>query len=233
MFAVSSTYLAISIAITDFLNGVRGPVPGWYFLAQWYLPTVNSMATLGPKKTYRCCCVYLSGIIVNISIYRSFIKTNLGSSSRRTKVERVLAILVESGALYCFFWTSVIATNCGWIFRTQKTVNDFSPALESDFVTSNILQDVSVHLSGIYSVIIVVLVHLQMTIWDTIYTIEIPLPPLTVASVRSHNIPTSTLTSSDRASAGTAEVPQYAVMPAGIEGLEAKGGSVEGSSGQS
>lgn len=37
-------------------------------------------------------------------IYRSFIKTNLGNTSRRTKVERVLAILVESGALYCFFW---------------------------------------------------------------------------------------------------------------------------------
>lgn len=73
-----------------------------------------------------------------------------------------------------------------------------------------------------------------MTVWDTIYSVDVPLPPLTVASVRSHNMPTSTtLAGSDRASAGTTEVPQYVMMPVGIESLEVKGGSAQGSSGQS
>lgn len=52
MFGVSTMYLVLSAAITDYLNGVSETLPSWYYYAQWYLPTVNvSISVLDDAST--------------------------------------------------------------------------------------------------------------------------------------------------------------------------------------
>lgn len=38
--------------------------------------------------------------------YRRFIRQNIIGKNRKTSIQKILAILVESGILYCFVWVS-------------------------------------------------------------------------------------------------------------------------------
>ncbi|ETW76290.1 hypothetical protein HETIRDRAFT_480361 [Heterobasidion irregulare TC 32-1] len=87
--------------------------------------------------------------------HRRFLKANLSHGSRKTKVEKVLAILVETGLFYCL--QQAIMIGMGYIPLPD---NPRSPV-------SSVLNGVSVHLAGIYPTMIIVLVNFQRSIMDT------------------------------------------------------------------
>ncbi|THH18067.1 hypothetical protein EW146_g2850 [Bondarzewia mesenterica] len=76
------------------------------------------------------------------------IKNNLGPR-KKTQVEKILALLVESGILYCFIWI----VNIMMSFKSS---------------TSNIdtLSGICIQIAGIYPTIIVILVSHQNTVWE-------------------------------------------------------------------
>ena len=55
----------------------------------------------------------VKSLVLNVTIaekwsrqHRRVIKKNLGKETRRTRVEKILALLIESGFLYCIIWVS-------------------------------------------------------------------------------------------------------------------------------
>ena len=46
----------------------------------------------------------LMGLRIYHRRHRQFIKAQLGEGTARTKVEKILGLLIESGAVYCFIW---------------------------------------------------------------------------------------------------------------------------------
>ena len=128
--------------------------------------------------------------------HRQFIKENLGQGSSRTRVEKIMALLVESGGLYCIFWVSApgrsgdIRYNLSWhslpqiiLISTYFTpINVFgSPnALSEITLSTNIQLAVSACINvyrdalntglcaqGVYPTGVLVLVSLEKTIWDS------------------------------------------------------------------
>ncbi|ETW84730.1 hypothetical protein HETIRDRAFT_116887 [Heterobasidion irregulare TC 32-1] len=85
--------------------------------------------------------------------HRRFIKENLGQGNSRTRVEKIMALLVESGAFYCIFWIILL-------------VNRFIRIVPLNNIGELILP-ISLQLAGIYPTVILVLVSLEKTIWDS------------------------------------------------------------------
>lgn len=82
--------------------------------------------------------------------HRRVIKKNLGKETRRTRVEKILALLIESGFLYCIIWILFIAAN----FEVFGDVG------------RQIMMSIMVQITGIYPTLVVVLVSLQRTSLD-------------------------------------------------------------------
>ncbi|THU98156.1 hypothetical protein K435DRAFT_838280 [Dendrothele bispora CBS 962.96] len=83
--------------------------------------------------------------------YRAFIKVHLGEMNRKSKVEGILILLVESGSLYCALW---LVSLLGVVGVLNYTVDDYVSTLAP-------------HAETIYPNIIILLTTLQKTHWDT------------------------------------------------------------------
>ncbi|EIM91554.1 uncharacterized protein STEHIDRAFT_108082 [Stereum hirsutum FP-91666 SS1] len=73
--------------------------------------------------------------------HRKFVSANLTQRDGKLKSERILAVIVESGLLYCIFWFVLLVINLGFFFE---------PVYEGEVAAWNlgmILQDDSVHIS--------------------------------------------------------------------------------------
>ncbi|KAI9450398.1 hypothetical protein BJY52DRAFT_1356829 [Lactarius psammicola] len=79
--------------------------------------------------------------------HRVLVKKHLGEGSRSVKVERALALLIESGFLYC----------CPWILYL---ISAFGVIPEMGFT---VMDDVLVFASGLYPTLIIILVAMQMS----------------------------------------------------------------------
>lgn len=83
--------------------------------------------------------------------HRRMIKSYLAHGGlRRTQMEKIFALLIESGALYCVLWVLLITTRFSVVSAPE----------------CELIQDASVQIAGIYPTVIVVLVTLQKTAWD-------------------------------------------------------------------
>ncbi|ETW84156.1 hypothetical protein HETIRDRAFT_415863 [Heterobasidion irregulare TC 32-1] len=89
--------------------------------------------------------------------YRRFIRQNIIGKNRKTSIQKILAILVESGILYCFVWIALIV--CGTVPISGVRAVDAG-------ASADLFLSVSSHIAGIYPTIIVVLVSMQNTVWD-------------------------------------------------------------------
>lgn len=89
--------------------------------------------------------------------YRRFIRQNIIGKNRKTSIQKILAILVESGTLYCFVWIALIV--CGTVPISGVRAVDTG-------ASADLFLSVSSHIAGIYPTIIVVLVSMQNTVWD-------------------------------------------------------------------
>ncbi|ETW84731.1 hypothetical protein HETIRDRAFT_116888 [Heterobasidion irregulare TC 32-1] len=120
-----------------------GQVAGALQYASWALSLATNLATtsLIGYKAWK---------------HRQSIKDNLGQGNSRTKVEKIMALLVESGGIYCIFWITLLVTN----FVTIRVFG--RPHSVTDVIVPNAVQ-----LAGIYPTVILVLVSLEKTIWDS------------------------------------------------------------------
>lgn len=100
----------------------------------------------------------------NYRRHRRFIKSMMYYNGHAS-VERTLAVLMESGILYCIFlvcmpwlclWRwyadihfkiALISTSGGWVFQEVHVINEFTNDTKEDLFASNILQDISVYIS--------------------------------------------------------------------------------------
>ncbi|ETW76315.1 hypothetical protein HETIRDRAFT_118682 [Heterobasidion irregulare TC 32-1] len=103
--------------------------------------------------------VYVGILLILASFnrqHRRLIKASFGDTARRTRVEKVLVLLVESGVIYFALWVAQIF--------------DFLPITSSSAAAgtaSTILSSAGNQLVGLYPTIIVVLVHYQRSLWDS------------------------------------------------------------------
>ncbi|KAI0028789.1 hypothetical protein K488DRAFT_57743 [Vararia minispora EC-137] len=93
-------------------------------------------------------------------VYRRQIGSVLSGSSSRSRVERVMMILVESGVMYFLFYTAVFIPSIG----NLATKESKSPSLT---FSSTIFNYASSRIVGIYPTIIVILVHYQKSYIDS------------------------------------------------------------------
>ncbi|EIM82730.1 uncharacterized protein STEHIDRAFT_160360 [Stereum hirsutum FP-91666 SS1] len=114
--------------------------------------------------------------------HRVSIRKNLREGSTRTSVEKILALLVESGVFYCFIWVIYIIAAAGFFPSTAATV----------------IREVLIQVAATYPCIIVCLVCLAKTHCDRHFTyIETspkfaPAPPM-----RRGSAPDSTIDSTE------------------------------------
>lgn len=97
----------------------------------------------------------LATILIGITAWRHrrFIMNTLEHSSRRTQVEKILILLIESSVLYCLAFVMLIVCS--------------SIRLPSGLVVSQYMWPISTHIAGIYPTILLLLVAFKRTIWDS------------------------------------------------------------------
>ncbi|KAI0320552.1 hypothetical protein OF83DRAFT_1169255 [Amylostereum chailletii] len=107
--------------------------------------------------------------------HRRVLKENLQAGSARTRVEKVLALLVESGAVYCVIWAYLVTYQIVGYFEDLNT----APASTLRFNKTgwNLLTGGLIQLIGIYPTIVVVLVCLEKTHCDRNFTYDQPHQP--------------------------------------------------------
>ncbi|KZV60235.1 hypothetical protein PENSPDRAFT_620180 [Peniophora sp. CONT] len=97
-------------------------------------------------------------------VFRRNISDNLGESSSRMRVEKVLAMLVETGALYLVTQLAVVVS---WFVLLPGTVSAWS---------SDLFGEAAAMLAAIYPTIIIVLVSLDNVVLDLVRT-RVSAPP--------------------------------------------------------
>ncbi|KAH8980069.1 hypothetical protein EDB92DRAFT_2094657 [Lactarius akahatsu] len=106
--------------------------------------------------------------------YRRWIATNLQRVvNNRTKAERVLALLVESGVFYIFSGSMLVATS---LIRLPG----------SHIMLGNIYSQAAVHLAGMYPVIVVILVSRETSMDKTVFNQTLPVVITDLRQASSH-----------------------------------------------
>ncbi|KAI0056961.1 hypothetical protein BV25DRAFT_1920599 [Artomyces pyxidatus] len=103
----------------------------------------RALILAGPTIATNVCATSL--IAYKAWKYRVSVKAHLNEDNAATKVEKILALLVESGVVYCVMWIFYILA----AFRVFPDPGD------------SILDGIMVQVSGIYPTIIIILVCLQ------------------------------------------------------------------------
>lgn len=85
--------------------------------------------------------------------YRKSIRANIDSGNARTKVEKVLILLVESGFLYCFVWMLYIMS----IFNVFSTLGE------------DLIQSLIPYVTAIYPTVIILFVALEKSHAETMF----------------------------------------------------------------
>ncbi|KAF8893254.1 hypothetical protein CPB85DRAFT_1440728 [Mucidula mucida] len=86
--------------------------------------------------------------------YRQFIKSAYGGRGRKSLVENVLLILVESGSLYCLFWLFMMLFDYGVLESSRFGFEYFMP-----------------NFAGLYAAAIIIIVSLSKTSPETFYSV--------------------------------------------------------------
>jgi len=93
--------------------------------------------------------------------------------NKRTKAERVLALLVESGVFYVFSGAMLVATS-------------FIRLPGSHFVLGTLYSQAAVHLAGIYPLIVVILVNQEASMDKTLFNSTLPVIITDLKPASSH-----------------------------------------------
>ncbi|VDB99127.1 unnamed protein product [Peniophora sp. CBMAI 1063] len=96
-------------------------------------------------------------------IYRRTIGTTIRSNNRKTRVEKIMTILIESGVIYFFFFLSAVVDDAGNVPNLEEST------LQLQFA-STVWTYMTSHILGIYPVIVVILVHSQRSYIESVTT---------------------------------------------------------------
>ncbi|KAI0687965.1 hypothetical protein C8T65DRAFT_127594 [Cerioporus squamosus] len=91
--------------------------------------------------------------------HRRIIMSYLRGSSRRTQVERTLALLVESGLLYCALWVLIVTYELSSVFGSYITT-----AFENGFYY--VMEGCIVSLIGMYPTLIIILCAVDKSVHE-------------------------------------------------------------------
>ncbi|THH10903.1 hypothetical protein EW146_g8227 [Bondarzewia mesenterica] len=138
--ATVTTFLVGGLQSRVFSTNVEDPNDIYNVLAFWF-----QVATYGLELATNLAATSL--IAYKAWKHRKLIKSALGPR-KKTKVEKVLALLVESGVLYCILWILLI----GFEFVPPGIANYFTPT--------------AAHIAGMYPTVIVILVSIDQTAWE-------------------------------------------------------------------
>ncbi|KAK1234554.1 hypothetical protein PQX77_002242, partial [Marasmius sp. AFHP31] len=94
-------------------------------------------------------------------IYRQAIKAYLYQCRQRTRAEKVLVLLLESGFIYSILWIIQL------VVILLPPVKSFPGKVLQQIFTA-----ASIQLVGIYPTLLVVLIYLQRSMWDPTGTIS-------------------------------------------------------------
>ncbi|KIP09011.1 hypothetical protein PHLGIDRAFT_350665 [Phlebiopsis gigantea 11061_1 CR5-6] len=123
------------------------------------------------------------------------------TSSKRTRVERVAALLIESGILYFLFFLEAVVEDSGNIGQLEESTVGLEFA-------STIWTYMTSHILGIYPALIVILVHSQRSYIETVTT----LTAHSIPSRGSQAAPSTTrLWNASHAGSSTLRVPPIEV----------------------
>ncbi|KAH9022351.1 hypothetical protein EDB83DRAFT_85428 [Lactarius deliciosus] len=112
--------------------------------------------------------------------YRRWIVVDLRRVvNKRTKAERVLALLVESGVFYIFSGAMLVASS---LIRLPG----------SHIILGNLYLQAAVHLAGIYPVIIVILVNREASMDRTLFNSTLPVIITDLQQASSHSVANQT-----------------------------------------
>ncbi|ETW83470.1 hypothetical protein HETIRDRAFT_458772 [Heterobasidion irregulare TC 32-1] len=89
-------------------------------------------------------------------MHRRYLKEMLGASTGKTRVQKVLVLLVESGAIYLAVWISQI-------YNFFPIAIARGAAYDADLTVTSACNQIV----GIYPTLVIVLVSLQRTTWDS------------------------------------------------------------------
>ncbi|KAK7677335.1 hypothetical protein QCA50_018515 [Cerrena zonata] len=123
---------------------------------QWCAPAAN-LNIVGWSLTMGTNGVATAMIAYKAWKHRRLIKRSLGPNARRTLVERILALLIESGFLYLAWWAAMSTTLIQfltWGFGIQFQQHMW-------YMGNQVV--------GLYPALIVVLVDFQRSVWDTTF----------------------------------------------------------------
>ncbi|KAI0313365.1 hypothetical protein OF83DRAFT_1175737 [Amylostereum chailletii] len=118
---------------------------------------------------------FILSLVTNLQ-HRRLIKRHLRQGSARTRAEKVMALFIESGVVYCLIWIFIVAYDTLDFYYDFGTEHWSTAGLRlinawRIFVDGALLQVI-----GIYPTIVIVLVALEKSHLDT-YDGPVPVPP--------------------------------------------------------
>ncbi|THU90205.1 hypothetical protein K435DRAFT_781329 [Dendrothele bispora CBS 962.96] len=116
--------------------------------------TYSLVMTLPPLVTNLVATLLIA---LKVWEYRRNIKSSISSARSTTRVEQMLILLVESGFVYCAVWLIILIAG----FDVMSSANNI------------LILGLAVSLTGIYPTIIVILVSLERSHADTIFSTSI------------------------------------------------------------
>ncbi|KAI0054213.1 hypothetical protein BV25DRAFT_1833726, partial [Artomyces pyxidatus] len=153
----------------------------------------RALILVGPTLATNVCATLL--IAYKAWHYRVAVKAHLNEDNAATKVEKILALLVESGVVYCVMWIL-------YVLAAFRVFPNPGPS---------IMDGIMVQVSGIYPTIIIILVCLQKSPCEKYAT--------TQDLDQSMNFATAPWGSSPGGSTGTA-VSRAQTTPSGVYVLD-------------
>ncbi|KAI0310787.1 hypothetical protein OF83DRAFT_829511 [Amylostereum chailletii] len=100
--------------------------------------------------------------------HRRFIKAHLQMGSTRTRTEKVMALLFESGIVYCLVWIFVVAYSVNGLLPKRVGPQDDSEPITD--AGDNFVKGAFIQLIGIYPTVVIILVCLERTHCDWNFT---------------------------------------------------------------
>ncbi|KAI0312905.1 hypothetical protein OF83DRAFT_1143802 [Amylostereum chailletii] len=120
--------------------------------------------------------------------YRRFIVRHLDGGSTHTRMENVMALLVESGLLYCLFWTFLVVLQFVNTFGSPASSNFRAVGKRFNNTSALIVKGGLVQLIGIYPTLVIVAICLKRTPCDRYFTQDMSRPMPIAPEVPLRNV---------------------------------------------
>ncbi|KAJ8089137.1 hypothetical protein PM082_014385 [Marasmius tenuissimus] len=152
---------------------------GCYARNNWPVITPDTCNRLQISTFSLSMAANLTGTLVigyKVWVYRRAVREYLGQCRQRTRAEKVLMLFLESGIVYSILWIIQL------VVVLLPPPNIFAGQVVQQIFTTS-----SIQMVGIYPTLLVVLIYLQYSMWDSTGTFSTNVTIPTSNSVTVHN----------------------------------------------